>query len=269
MDDTPIEYLYLDQRRLDAYADQLGLALRRDKSPAWNLGIGLSGPRVGASQGTTIRPASAHQKLAALLAHLDRRRGIRSGRLEVYPNDKEVLFRIETMPARRCRIPPRAGLERQDGLNLWVSTLPDRPERVSASGDKAGALFLIEDYAGEEAAPMMLTGYSALLLLAQLFTNELRRTVLGDRMEAIEAWLDRENELVRRFAVDPLGFVADLHAQIGPERRIRSLYRVRGSCYHDYRRTMFAYPIAIREAGGNERRASRLRRWLGREKLRF
>jgi len=62
----------------------------------------------------------------------------------------------------------RARIEREgQTLNIWVSLSPDELTSDDAYDDRLqpGALYLIEDFRGEDQYPRMLSSYSSLWLL--------------------------------------------------------------------------------------------------------
>jgi hypothetical protein len=51
-----VEYLYVDDKRLDSYFEQISSPVTYDKVPEWNAEIGLTGPKGGGKQVRFARP---------------------------------------------------------------------------------------------------------------------------------------------------------------------------------------------------------------------
>lgn len=61
------EYLYMDRTRIRSYAEQIGAAMATDKRPQWTVGLALSGPSVEGQQTASVRSASDHEMITAII----------------------------------------------------------------------------------------------------------------------------------------------------------------------------------------------------------
>ena len=55
-----IEYLYLDHRRIKMYFEQVSDPVKKDKVANWKAALGLTGPKVEASQTVSSREFTLH-----------------------------------------------------------------------------------------------------------------------------------------------------------------------------------------------------------------
>ena len=104
-----VEPLYVDERRLDTYVDQIGSPITyTDKIPIWKAALNLLGPSAEVTQQRTGRVRTRPEKIKYLLDHLTKHdlldQGRFTGREAFSPNAK--LFRLETCWAVKTLIPP-------------------------------------------------------------------------------------------------------------------------------------------------------------------
>src|SRR5262245_35625185 len=76
-----VEYLYVDDTRLDSYIEQIGPPVTYDKVPVWKAEFGLTGPKAAASQERHARTPTRHEKIVTLLDHLEQENLIDTKRL--------------------------------------------------------------------------------------------------------------------------------------------------------------------------------------------
>jgi len=108
-----VEYLYVDEKRLDTYFEQISSPVTYDKVPMWNAEIGLTGPKAGGAQQRFARPFTTHEKISKLTEYLEDKGHVEYGRSS---GKKEgTTFRIETCQAKRVFIPQTAGSLRMLG----------------------------------------------------------------------------------------------------------------------------------------------------------
>ena len=233
------EYLYVDDKRLDSYVEQIGSFVTYDKAPVYNVNLSLAGPGVGAVQQRFQRPLSRHEKIVKLLDYLEKGEFLGQGRLSdreeataMYrPPAKAKVFRLETCEAARVLIPsinsPESRTVRQE-LNLWFS---DRHHAGSIRREcldyllRPAQLLLIvgfhkDDYAAHFEA---WSAYSALESLRRELSGELPETMLR-QLTTEKPW---ESSLQQRFLTDPIAALRGTGAQVADWRQIESLYRVR------------------------------------------
>jgi hypothetical protein len=101
------EYLYVDDKRLDTYADQIGSPLTFEKVPVWTASISLTGPKADGKQERHARPLTRSEKIGRLMDYLTKEDRLGSGRLGAeVRSGAERLFRLETCKAAQVIIPP-------------------------------------------------------------------------------------------------------------------------------------------------------------------
>jgi hypothetical protein len=316
-----VEYLYVDEERLDTYFEQISSPVTYDKVPMWNAEIGMLGPKAGGAQQRFARPYTTHEKISTLTEHLENAGLVGYGRAggDDVASEPRVFFRMETCRAKRVFIPPNHGQPLEIGaLTLWISSVSRTREEIEAiredftailknprqwegmrslSSRRPGNLYLLEDYryADGERITFGASPYSALSLLIGLdqqgpltpsyqgprYFKNLTRPDYNKRLDP--AWVepdtaemepdakrileesnlpDTDKEHIERhitfmghFLIDPASALAQIGAQIAPERRIRTLYRVRAFFaeaelawnYDWWEQATFGYPIFIAE----------------------
>jgi len=60
------EYLYIDERRLNSYFEQISSPVKYDKVPVWKASISLTGPNAEGQQARFARPYTKHEKIEKL-----------------------------------------------------------------------------------------------------------------------------------------------------------------------------------------------------------
>jgi hypothetical protein len=300
-----VEYLYVDEKRLDTYFEQISSPVTYDKVPMWNAEIGLTGPKAGGAQQRFARPFTTHEKISKLTEYLEDKGHVEYGRSS---GKKEgTTFRIETCQAKRVFIPPDRGQPPDVGaLNVWISAVPRTREELKAILERRGEwaedrwspgpgnLYLLEAYQhsdsyshGERLSP-----FSTISIMmgdyvddhSPLYFRDLLRPEFNglfnpdwvdlDAADKIDPGVKAEVEksdllpderktslyhalaFASYFLIDPAEALAQIPgAQIAPERRIRTLYRVRKAYpeaelawnYGQWDIATFGYPIFIAE----------------------
>jgi hypothetical protein len=126
-----VEYLYIDEERLNTYFEQISSPVRYDKIPMWNAEISLTGPKAGGAQQRFARPYTTHEKISELTEYLKDEGLVAYGRASTEDNLER--FRIETCQAKRVFIPPDHGQPPEVGaLKLWISAVPRTREEMEA-----------------------------------------------------------------------------------------------------------------------------------------
>ena len=152
------DYIYVDDKRLDSYVEQIASPEVAVKTPIWTIGFSLAGPKVQGVQQQTSRSRTQSEKIELLLKHLREHKELAEGRIQniSYFNHPPV-FRIETCSVVSVYVPPLRPRETgPDALTLWIST--DGPCR----------LFLLQDFQkSDDTAFNARSGYSSLLLIYQ------------------------------------------------------------------------------------------------------
>jgi len=65
-----IEYLYVDEKRLNSYVTQFASEVADEKIPNWSFEASLTGPKIVGRQDRRTRPRSTHEKVNLLIKHL-------------------------------------------------------------------------------------------------------------------------------------------------------------------------------------------------------
>ena len=65
------EYIYVDQARLESYAEQLGTAKKRVKLPTWKAALTLKGPSIERSQTTSLDSRTIHEKAQSVIQQVE------------------------------------------------------------------------------------------------------------------------------------------------------------------------------------------------------
>lgn len=131
-----VEYLYVDQRRLNTYFEQISPGVAYDKVPVWRAGMGVTGPTAEAEQARFGRSFSTHEKIQKLIECVKHLPPVDLGD-GPRPNP---LFRLETVQAIKVVIPPKPAAGGAHGLVLWLSARP------SFDIQRGQRLILIQEY---------------------------------------------------------------------------------------------------------------------------
>lgn len=265
------EYLYVDDRRLNAYVEQISPPITYDKVPVWRTEVGIIGPKAGATQERRARTLTRHEKVEALLNHLIASKVLHSSRPRL--SDRHRLserhdeplseFVLETFMAVRIEIPANVQPEPAGkSLALWVS----HPAETKNTDESAsGILCLLEDFHYSDKTPF--NGYdnsafSLLWSLAWSLRNEISDLVIGKEFPRVsggdDSWENRidvwhgSKHHMEDFIANPIASLESWGCIAGPLRSVRSLYRIReyGPEQGDLRKSVsiFGYPIVIMSA---------------------
>jgi hypothetical protein len=241
-----VEYLYVDQRRLDSYIEQIGSTRTYDKIPVWSIGLGLTGPTASGTQDRFARERSVHEKIELLRRHLRESEYFSDSRpvliAETVGNQVTIVFYEEAIDACRIVIPARQGVPGARDLHIWIA------EEQNGRPVKHTLLALLEDFNQDDTPGAYgLTSYSALGYLASYAKEELSKTIVlpdtllttGGATREGQSWVfgpDRRDFDLRTV-------LTSVGCHVFPFRRIRVLYRVRAIGY-TYSQ-IFGYPIFI------------------------
>ena len=90
-----IEYLYVDERRLNSYFEQISSPVGYDKVLVWNAELSLKGPEAEGTQARFARPSTTHEKVTALMKFFGKE-GLGLGRAKSSSvADRRAYFRLE------------------------------------------------------------------------------------------------------------------------------------------------------------------------------
>ena len=253
------DIVYVDQERLDQYAEQLLGPSMIEKIASWKVGLGLTGVSVEGSQSGHARAFTISEKLDALQQHLGQRGLLHRGRWTNKDHQLSVrralpgpMFCSESCLAAPLRIPANVQTG-TSGLRVWYS----RPVRVTGgqADDAAGPLYLLEATPKSDAEFCnRMSSYSLLAVLAKALH------VHGSSLSELSSPLVQlMSSYPPKDVADPLELALSssaiqtftaLGAQVDPPRRIEVLYRPRHVFVPiealDAGPATVAYPICIR-----------------------
>src|SRR5437016_9242422 len=107
------EYMYIDEKRLNSYEEQIGPPVTFDKVPVWKLMFGLAGPSVEGQQQRPGRPRTKPEKIELLLQYLEKHKQLAQG------NEWSVNpFLLSKCQAVKVILPTKS-----DKLVLWLSEI--------------------------------------------------------------------------------------------------------------------------------------------------
>jgi hypothetical protein len=166
-----IEYLYVDEHRLNSYFEQFSPPVTYDKVSVWKTILGLTGPKVEAVQNREARPFTMHEKIVALVKYLEKEDLLDTNRPKFDKSSESVKeFRFETCQAMSMFIPPRTNHSfNSRGLHLWFSSSSWIGRRV---------LYLMEDFSREPQDPSCLGSGSAYQILQWIVRDLLHSKLL-------------------------------------------------------------------------------------------
>lgn len=222
------ELLYSDERRLEAYSEQLrSLPSSSVVVPSWV--PELVGHR------PPVQTPDRNGKISRLLQHLQEREAVSDSRPT--GEEEKPIFRLETCDARRVCFPRRGekGL-----LPFWIFEAAT-PKVQKRCLPPRGLLYLFEDFPGSDGT--LVLGWGRYGFVS--FVNDYMRTMVeGTDLERTFGQLAGvEEELGGELACEPLDLFRRLEAHMDHARRVQVLYRVqvRSFCSD----TTFGYPIFI------------------------
>jgi len=249
-------YLYIDERKLDLLAQQIRTTKRETIKRQKKVSLSITGLGVELSEEDVWRELSTHEKIEALIAHLNVVDGLETARPDKVTAEEEGTgvprgrpFVFETMLARRA-IVPEAYLSAAPGvkhLAVWISD-PDPTLYTNEDYIWRGTFLYLTELWLDDSGPSFWSGCSAL----QSIVNACQGKALNNR-DTGESW-----EPFGRGSYDhPVKKLASIGAVIGDQRIITSLYIKRSitneQCYiwnGEKRRVndLLAYPIFIAAA---------------------
>lgn len=233
-----VEYLFIDNRRLNSYIEQFRSPMTLDKAVLWRAGMGVAGPKADISQTASTRSLTDHEKIKLLLEYLEKTKQLDEGRNLDF--QCRVPFRLEQCCAQRVFVPLRLNtVGSSKGLVLWIS--------YGDSVAGLGTLTLLEDFPRSDSPDVM--SLSAFSALSALF-EELRKELHGTVLPRLEGWTLTNRD---RYNCDPILFLKKVGCTVSPARWIKTLYRVRSAFLEVFSPAYglpatFGYPIFISEA---------------------
>jgi hypothetical protein len=211
-----VEYLYVDSARLGGYFEQLSSSsVKYEKVPSWSVELSLTGPKANGTQSRPGRPFSDHEKIQFLLQQID----IPSQPLRCLNTvlDKRLAnnrgFDYRPLRARRVHIPSKPGADPEfKGLNLWIGIDLEFPNHLRVC--------LIENVEDQRRMTWQTGDW-----LLTAFLSETKRAS-ANRLSVVLPEIDQQ-AVQLEFSRDPISMLRNMGADIGSERDIESLYRIR------------------------------------------
>lgn len=196
------EYLYIDNKRLDSYAGQIreGLVSKRNENSS-GLDISLTGPKVSVSSKETQWKNTPHEKILRLKDYLIKNNEIELGNRRLF---KTVPFYEKEFYAHKIIIPKtlvaNPNVYDINQLVIWVST--DNEQDLT---------ILLEDCGDDSKNYETVSSFSALYLT--LRNLDINYKELG--------------EITIHDDLSPIDYFKKIGAEVLPQRKIKTLYRLR------------------------------------------
>lgn len=231
-----VEYIYIDERRLNAYFEQFSDPTKYDRVPVWKVVLGLTGPK---AEGTQIRPGREYtkeEKIQLLYDHLNKNQLVVSHTCKsaAQVSDPDVPFGVDIVKAKRLHISAKKEEGIHGGLSLWFEE-PTQSELLKYREQQRALLYFIEDTRGDE--HLYWSSWSCFTSLLFFLTADRSHPVtewapssqlVNDIQDFVIANIPEversSNEWLRH---DPVALLKGYDAQIGPLRQIRVVYRIR------------------------------------------
>lgn len=221
-----LEYLYIDERRLNTYFQQISDPQFYDKIPYLEANISLTGPKAKIGQTQYPRDFTTHEKIVKLIRHLKQNHDVYCHEHYESKLDCTTPFHLETFQATRVFIPPNQNYQETltefNGIRLWISFQPNK-----TSEHNACTLYLLEDTreSDGEGNVETISAYSSLHMLLHHYSPFLEWTIIN------ESTFNFKSEI--EFLLNPIDFLSKLGAHVITTRKITSLYRLREVFYED------------------------------------
>jgi len=224
-----VEYLYIDQNRLDIYVGQIeGGLISYDKVPIYSADISLTGPKAGTIRQRFPRVKTPHEKIEVLRNYLKKKEKL---------NTLSSPFGEDTFLAHKVIISPNELVSDLDGYRKIAIWMGDKV------GDKGLVYnYFIEDYPGYDKKEKTISAFSALYFIFKEIKLDL----------TIE-WNEQTDP-----DLSPIEFFKEIGALVSPPRWVKSLYRIRiqggllgaliPSIGSFFASATIAYPIYIADA---------------------
>lgn len=261
---TVFDYIYIDDARIDSYAQQANLHRLLRRFPKWLSEISFSGIKLSLSQPDRSGEQSRYEKIAKVIQYLKDKDELKEGRPGKYEYREDLpKFLFENCTAVKAQFPQKDSSE--IGFSVWISDenqyeieLPcpefRRKDRnrfnFLSRSNMPGKLFLLEDLTYEDFSPSGRSPYTVLWSLGLILEKKIKD--MGYQWQSY-------NQLEEKLAKQPLETFEKLGAQLGPRRKIAVLYQLRDLCREPFSSqsndvvTVIGYPLFIMDnsIGGN------------------
>lgn len=260
------EYLYVDDRRVNSYLEQISSTDTYDRVPSLQFGVSGDGnPSMRFEYSKQRRPKNQHALVTELVSHLDRRGKLGRARPrwgDSSEADPEPTFVLETCEAVKVLFPDTKG-DAGSGVVAWLSEWPT--DRRAHALRPAGVLCMIEDATSDDRVHRAsFSSYSWLLALLHQLHLQPTRTALAAQFSFAQDGeygfdlLAAHHELHPDAAVfrpNPVQWLKQKGCVVSPEpRRVTALYRIRNQSTDEiatvtlpenFTISTFAYAIAV------------------------
>jgi hypothetical protein len=250
-----VEYLYIDEARIDSYFEQISDPVKYDKVPVWKSGLALTGISVEAAQSRPQRPFTMHEKIITLRRYLQNEKLLADRReVELHWREQggtlEKPYFSERISARRMILKPGTLLEDTSHLAFWYSETEESmsEESDATQGIMRRTLLLIEDYfGGDDNRLFRFSGASMLTALTSAAADRYRATLqLDEGPNEPPRKIPFSKNTMRSFSSNnPLELLLGLGATLGPVREVSALYRLRQLITDRDASLLVGYPIVI------------------------
>jgi len=199
------EYLYVDERRLNSYFEQISSPVTYDKVPVWKASLSLTGPNAEGQQARFARSFTQHEKMMKVSEFIKNE------------GTHETFFTV-SCEMTRVLVPPKTLNSDFKGLVLWIAE-PTRNERM------IDTLCLLEDNRRDDDDERAFwgTAFSALTVFLKDMSDQVNESILESNLPRVGIGSPADKE----FHKNPLAFLRTLGAQAYPKRSIHSMYRKR------------------------------------------
>src|SRR5688500_804445 len=104
------EYIFIDERRLQTYFEQISDPVKYVKVPSWKASISITGPSAEGSQTLANRNFTKYEKINTVLHHISKRKLMslqRPSYSELSEESIKTVFRCEKLMATEVFLPGR------------------------------------------------------------------------------------------------------------------------------------------------------------------
>ena len=267
------DYSFIDKKRVLSYFEQIKAPndlQMKEKCPAWDVSISLTGPKVQGRQTTTLRPPTIYEAIAEVETYLSNTHLISTLDncdnywVETWEKGKTAFFIKDTFKGCRAFIhpPEKASKIGIKPIGFWLlDPIIHKQRKHYLPGDAATLKGFLIEYCNESdindvTGASGFTALDFLLYTLEEHESELRDLLLeGKQLPKGSRYDHRNDQRFIRFARDPYDYLEKLGVHIGPKKSICSLFRVRHIWDEDGYHTagshenmgVVGYPIYIRE----------------------
>src|SRR5215213_7901470 len=200
------EYIYIDERRVNSYFEQLWSPVTYDKVPTWKAGLSLTGPAAEGTQLRFARPFTQYEKIATLMKE------IKPARELELPFREYSDFVFTSIRGKRVFLPPAPEWSPKfKGLAIWI----------------CGDTYLIEDFPRDDDRRRDYSGMTAMFVFFEDLQKELEQTKVPSISQR------GGKEIAARFIQEPDTLFSEWGGEVGVERHIDTLFRVRKTMIDD------------------------------------